>query len=128
VPHTLRNPLYHWAHLELKRYFDIDERLDENTAPAVWEKANERLMEDGLSARGILGQFHVTAICTTDDPTDSLEYHEQIRKDGFATRVFPAFRPDRALRTWDAAGFNKWLDKLGRSANIEIARLADFLA
>ena len=128
VPHTLRNPLYHWAHLELKRYFGIDDLLDENTAPAIWKHANERLMDKDFSARGILEKFHVTALCTTDDPTDSLEHHSRIEASGWATRVFPAFRPDRALRTADPASFNRWVNKLGHSANIEIARLADFLA
>jgi glucuronate isomerase len=128
VPHTLRNPLYHWAHLELQRYFGIQELLDEHTAPRIWQTANERLMDEGLFARGILARFRVTALCTTDDPTDSLEHHRQIQASGFATRVFPAFRPDRALRTGDPAGFNKWADKLSHIANIDVARLADFLA
>ena len=128
VPQTLRNPLYHWAHLELKRYFGIDDLLDEHTAPAIWQCANERLMDDELSVRGILDRFHVTTLCTTDDPTDSLEYHQQIQESGMATRVFPAFRPDRALRTTDPDSFNNWLAKLSCSSNIEIIRLADFLA
>jgi glucuronate isomerase len=128
VPHTLRNPLYHWVHLELKRYFGIDDLLDENTAPAIWQYANQRLRDEDMSARGILERFHVTAVCTTDDPADSLEHHRQIQESGIATRVFPAFRPDRAMRTGDPASFNRWIDKLGRSANIEIARFADLLA
>jgi|SRR5579871_1498498 len=128
VPHTLRNPLYHWAHLELKRYFGIEDLLDENTAPAIWQYAGERLLDEDMSARGILERFRVTAVCTTDDPADSLEYHQQIQKSNFSTRVFPAFRPDRALRTGDPAAFNRWVDRLSRSANIEIAHLNDFLA
>jgi glucuronate isomerase len=128
VPQTLRNPLYHWAHLELKRYLGIDDLLNENTAPAIWRHANERLQDDSLSAWGILERFRVTAVCTTDDPTDSLQYHRQVRESAMATRVFPTFRPDRALRTTDPASFNKWVDKLSRSSNVEIARLADFLA
>src|SRR5580765_7765450 len=70
VPQTLRNPLYHWVHLELKRYFNIDELLDEHTAPNIWQYTKDQLGDDGLSAQGILGRFRVTAICTTDDPTD----------------------------------------------------------
>jgi glucuronate isomerase len=128
VPQTLRNPLYHWVHLELKRYFGIDGLLDEDTAPAIWQHANERLMDEDMSARGILERFHVTALCTTDDPADSLEYHRQIQESGIATRVFPAFRPDRAMRTGDPASFNRWVDKLSHSANIEITQLADLLA
>ncbi|HLK52915.1 MAG TPA: glucuronate isomerase, partial [Candidatus Angelobacter sp.] len=127
VPHTLRNPLYHWAHLELKRYFGIEDLLDENTAPAIWQYAGERLLDEDMSARGILERFRVTAVCTTDDPADSLEYHQQIQKSNFSTRVFPAFRPDRALRTGDPAAFNRWVDRLSRSANIEIVHLNGFL-
>jgi glucuronate isomerase len=128
VPQTLRNPLYHWAHLELKRHFGVNELLNEDTAPAIWQHANEQLQDDGLSACGILERFRVTVLCTTDDPTDSLQHHRQVRESGMATRVFPTFRPDRALRTTDPASFNKWVDKLSQSSNVEIARLTDFLA
>ena len=75
VPATLRNPLYHWTHLELKRYFGIDELLDESNAARVWERANAMLATDGLSAHGILGRFSVKAVCTTDDPVDDLAWH-----------------------------------------------------
>src|SRR3954462_1596320 len=78
VPATLRNPLYHWTHLELKRYFGIDELLDEKSAPAIWEKANAALATDELSAQGILGKFRVKAVCTTDDPVDDLASHQAI--------------------------------------------------
>ncbi len=127
VPHTLRNPLYHWTHLELKRYFGIDELLDERTAPGIWERANERLASDDLSVHGILRKFSVRVLCTTDDPVDSLRYHAQIRRSGLATQVCPAFRPDRALKTEDPAAFNDWTDKLSAAANVEILKLADFL-
>ncbi|MHB8524901.1 MAG: glucuronate isomerase [Candidatus Acidiferrales bacterium] len=127
VPRTLRNPLYHWTHLELARYFDIFELLDEATAPAIWERANERLQNNQLSAQGILEEFHVVALCTTDDPAGSLEHHEQIERSRLGTRVFPAFRPDRAFETDNTADFNKWTDSLAASANVEIRRLADFL-
>src|SRR5690349_22338160 len=78
VPHTLRNPLYHWTHLELKRYFDIDDLLDEESAPAIWKRANTALASRDMSVHGILKKFGVSVVCTTDDPTDSLEYHKQI--------------------------------------------------
>ncbi len=74
VPYTLRNPLYHWTHLELQRYFGIHELLDERTAPGIWKKANEMLAGGDLTARGILRRFRVTALCTTDDPADGLRY------------------------------------------------------
>lgn len=127
VPHTLRNPLYHWTHLELLRYFDIDELLDERSAPAVWKKANERLRSGELSAHGILNRFRVRALCTTDDPADALEYHAQIAASKLAVRVLPAFRPDRALRTANPAAFNSWTDKLGRSSGIQVRSFTDFL-
>ncbi|HEY7352820.1 MAG TPA: glucuronate isomerase [Terriglobales bacterium] len=127
VPFTLRNPLYHWTHLELQRYFDVRELLNETSAERVWHIANELLMTEELSAQGILRKFGVVALCTTDDPADSLEYHEQISASGLETRVFPAFRPDRALRTDDCEAFNQWTDKLGASANVDITRFTDFL-
>jgi glucuronate isomerase len=127
VPHTLRNPLYHWTHLELFRYFGIEELLSETTAAGIWERANELLNSPELAVRGILNKFRVAVLCTTDDPAGSLDHHEQIRKSGIATLVFPTFRPDGALRTGDPARFNEWTNKLGAIANLEISRLADFL-
>ena len=126
VPHTLRNPLYHWTHLELKRYFGVDELLDETTAPAIWRRANQALAGD-LCAHDILRKFRVAVVCTTDDPTDDLEYHAQLADSDLLTRVYPAFRPDRALRTHDPAEFNAWVEKLEASANVFIRRLPDFL-
>ncbi len=128
VPRTVRNPLFHWTHLELKRYFDIDEILDPGTAAKTWKEANAQLAEDdSLSARGILKRFRVRAVCTTDDPSDNLVAHRQLATSGFETRVYPTFRPDRALRVRDAQAFNAWVDRLGASANVEIATLAGFL-
>jgi glucuronate isomerase len=127
VPHTLRNPLYHWVHLELQRYFGIDDLLDEASAPRVWKIANERLAHEDLFPWGILKRFQVTALCTTDDPSDSLEHHQTLQDSGLATRIFPAFRPDRALRTDDPAAFNKWVDKLAKSSDTEITLFHDFL-
>jgi glucuronate isomerase len=127
VPHTLRNVLYHWTHLELQRYFGIDTLLDETSAPRVWQLANEQLKAGGLTAQGILKKFGVHALCTTDDPTDPLESHKQIRTSNLEVLVFPTFRPDNALRIQDAASFNRWTDKLAASANIEIAGFRDFL-
>lgn len=127
VPKTLGNVAYQWTHLELLRYFGIDSLLEEATAPKVWEKANEQLRIDELSARGILKKFRVKALCTTDDPTDSLESHEKIRKSKLETLVFPTFRPDKALKTEDPVRFNEWTDKLAATANVDIVRLSDFL-
>jgi len=127
VPYTLRNPLYQWTHLELQRYFDIDGLLDESTAREVWEESNQQLAGDSLTAQGILQKFGVVALCTTDDPADSLEYHRQIEASNLRTKVFPAYRPDRALRTEDPLEFNHWIEKLAESANVEISHLADLL-
>jgi glucuronate isomerase len=127
VPLTLRNPLYHWTHLELQRYFDIDTPLNESTAATIWRQANERLHTDELTAHGILKKFDVVTLCTTDDPADSLEHHETIRASQLSTRVFPAFRPDRALDVHQPDVFNPWVDRLAGAANVHIARLGDFL-
>ncbi len=127
MPYTLRNPLYHWTHLELQRHFGICELLNEQTAPAIWDEANQQLANGELTTQGILKKFGVRALCTTDDPADSLQYHEQLGKSEFPVRVFPAFRPDRALRTEDPAAFNEWLVRLGACANLEIKSFADLL-
>jgi glucuronate isomerase len=127
VPLCLRNPLYHWTHLELKRYFDIDSPLNESTAASIWRHANERLQATELSAQGILRTFGVEIVCTTDDPADSLEHHEGIRASRLATRVLPTFRPDRVLDVDQPRVFNPWTDRLGETANTHIARLADLL-
>jgi glucuronate isomerase len=127
VPKTLRNVAYQWTHLELLRYFGIDYLLDETTAAKAWEQANEQLRCNELSVWGILKKFQVKALCTTDDPTDSLESHKKIQKSSLETVVYPTFRPDRVLNTEDPVKFNEWTDKLAASANIDIVRLSDFL-
>jgi len=127
VPNTLRNPLYHWTHLELKRYFGVDELLDDSSAPRVWQQANAVLATDGLRAHGILGRFQVRAVCTTDDPTDDLSCHKAIAASGLATKVFPTFRPDKALNVHVPELFNPWVDRLEAASNTSIATLPQFL-
>ena len=127
VPFTLRNPLYHWTHLELKRYFGIEERLDEGTAQSVWDRANALLTEGDLTARGILRKFRVRALCTTDDPTDDLAAHRKISAAAFDTRVYPAFRPDKALNVHLPEAFNPWVDRLGAASNVDISSFSRFL-
>jgi glucuronate isomerase len=127
VPHTLRNPLYHWTHLEMKRYFGIDELLDEKSAPRVWEQANALLATGELRAHGILKKFDVKAVCTTDDPTDDLNCHKVIAAAGIGTKVFPTFRPDKALNVHLPELFNPWVDKLAAVANVEISGFSAFL-
>ena len=123
----LRNPLYHWTHLELKRYFGIEELLDERTAPSIWERANALLATDGLRAHGILRKFHVKAVCTTDDPTDDLACHKAIAASGLETKVFPTFRPDKALNVHLPEAFNEWTGRLAAASNTDIASFRDFL-
>ena len=127
VPYTLRNPLYHWTHLELKRYFGIEELLDESTGPRIWERANELVAGEELRAHGILRRFQVRALCTTDDPTDDLSCHKAIAASGLKTKVFPAFRPDKALNVHLPEAFNPWIAKLEAAGNTSIAKFADFV-
>ena len=126
VPYTLRNPLYHWTHLELRRYFGISELLDADSAPRIWEQANS-LLNDELDVHGILHEFHVHTIGTTDDPTDSLEYHARIAASDLPTRVLPTFRPDASLRVDQPSAFNAWVDRLAVASGIEIDAFASFL-
>src|SRR5579864_8845295 len=91
VPHTLRNPLYHWTHLELKRYFGIDELLDETSAVRIWKKANAQLASPQLTTQGILKKFDVKTVCTTDDPADDLKHHKKLAAAQLSTRTLPAF-------------------------------------
>ena len=127
VPHTLRNPLYHWTHLELKRYFGIDELLDEDSAERIWQTANEQLATPAYSTQGILQKFAVRALCTTDDPADSLEHHQAIANSDCATRVYPTFRPDKALTVHQPQAFNDWCARLGAQSDVEISSFATFL-
>jgi glucuronate isomerase len=126
VPHTLRNPLYHWTHLELKRYFGIDELLDESTAPRIWEQANALLATEELRAHGILRKFDVKAVCTTDDPTDDLSCHRAIAASGLETKVFPTFRPDKAMHVHVPEVLNPWVDRLQAASNTSITTLTHF--
>lgn len=127
VPQTIRNPLYHWTHLELTRYFGIDELLNEESAPRIWEQANARLKDDDLSVHGIFKKFQVRAVCTTDDPTDDLAFHRQIAASDLETGVFPTFRPDRLLEIDQVDQFNTWVDKLAAASDTNIASFPDLL-
>jgi len=120
VPHTLRNPLFHWTHLELVRYFGIEELLDETTAESIWSRCNERLATPELRVWGIFRKFNVKAVCTVDDPTDDLRYHRQVAASDCPTQMFPTYRPDDALEVHQPDAFNPWVDKLGAAANVDI--------
>ncbi|MFC5405775.1 glucuronate isomerase [Cohnella soli] len=127
VPHTLGNPLYHWSHLELRRHFGIEELINEKNGPIIWEKANAMLASDRFSVRQLIREQGVEAICTTDDPTDSLEYHVGIRKlDDFECVVLPSFRPDKGLEIRRPT-FLPWVRKLEEVSGRKIGQYADFL-
>ncbi|MEM1444436.1 MAG: glucuronate isomerase [Planctomycetota bacterium] len=126
VPATLGNPLYHWTHLELRRYFEIDVLLSGDTADEVWDAANAKLAS--MSVSSILEKFDVRLIGTTDDPADTLEHHEQLqRKPLGKTKVVPAFRPDKAYTLDDLDAWNTYVDRLGEAADVKIRRIDDLL-
>lgn len=125
---AIGNPLYHWSHLELKRYFGVDETLNERTAPDIWEKVNAQLNSEGYGARDFITKSNVTVICTTDDPTDSLEYHIKLSEDKqFKTAVLPSFRPDKGLEL-NREGFIHWVQKLSQVADQPIEQYDHFLS
>lgn len=126
VPYTVRNPLYHWTQLELKRYFDIDELLDESTARAAWDDGNLRLSRE-LTAKGILRKFQVRVVCTTDDPSEDLAPHRRVNSSDADLRIYPTFRPDQALSVNEPQRFNSWLDRLEKATNLAIDKLPSLL-
>lgn len=127
VPYTLRNPLFHWTHLELRRFFGIDKILSPETADEIWEECNDKLQTHEFSARGIIRMANVHTICTTDDPVDSLEYHRQIKESGFEVSVLPAWRPDKAMAVENVTAFNAYIDKLESASGIDIMKYSDFM-
>ncbi len=129
VPKTLRNPLYHWTHLELNRTFGIKGKLlGPSTARGIWNECNRKLATPAFSTQGILKRMKVEVVCTTDDPVDTLEYHEKLAAGGISgTRVFPAFRADKALAVEDPAAFHRYVGQLEKAADVEIRAYRDFL-
>jgi glucuronate isomerase len=125
LPYLLGNPLYHWSHLEIKRYFGYDAAIGPANADQLWQLAHERLPE--LRVHDILAAHRVAVVCTTDDPADSLDQHALIRRSSLKTRVYPCFRPDRALALDDPGAFNLWLDQLAGQARQSIASFDDLL-
>jgi glucuronate isomerase len=125
VPATIRNPLYHWTHLELRRYFGIAEILNEETAPKIWAVANEQLQ--ALSVHEILKKFRVSVICTTDDPVDDLSHHQALRNSNLSTRVYPAFRPDAVFGIGRQGSFSEWIKKLEKTSQTDCSRLSGLL-
>ncbi len=123
MPRLIGNPLYHWTHLELRRYFDCDFILSPETCDEIWKLTADALAKDEYSVKNIIRRSNVDVICTTDDPADTLEYHEAISKDDtFATKVYPAWRPDKGVNI-EAAGFGDYIKKLGTAAGVDIVDL-----
>jgi glucuronate isomerase len=127
VPLTLRNPLYHWTHLELQRYFDVHQILNADSAKKIYDSCSKKLQTKEYSVRNLLRKMNVKVVCTTDDPTDSLEYHKKIREDEFEIRVLPAFRPDKAMSIEDPNQFNSYVSKLEVACSKHIGSFYDFL-
>ncbi len=128
VPYTLRNPLYHWTHLELQRYFGVSEILNASSAASVYASCNELLQTPGYTTRNLLRKMKVSLVCTTDDPADTLEYHQQLKQEGFEIPILPAFRPDQAMNVDDPVKYNAYLRKLEQAANTSISTYQDLLA
>ncbi|MFD0861590.1 glucuronate isomerase [Sungkyunkwania multivorans] len=120
VPYTLRNPLYHWTHLELKRYFGIDELLSPDNAESIYKETAKQLQQRSHTTNGLLKMQDVESLCTTDDPTDDLRYHDLINTDEDKVKTLPTFRPDKAFAVEDPKTYNNYLDKLGEVTNSTI--------
>lgn len=128
VPYTLRNPMHHWAHLELQRYFNIHTLLTPETADEIWEKTNAQLADPAFSTHGLLEKFDVRVVGTTDDPADPLDDHHAVAASGIRTKVVPTFRPDKAFNVDRPDLLNPWLEKLEATSNTSIVHLSDLLA
>ncbi|HET7898385.1 MAG TPA: glucuronate isomerase, partial [Flavisolibacter sp.] len=127
VPYVLRNPLYHWTHMELQRYFGVNEILNGDSAERIYEECSAKLQTPDYSVRNLLRKMNVKVVCTTDDPVDSLGYHQQLKNEGSDIRVMPAFRPDKAMAVDDATSFNAYVGKLESVCNKNIASFNDYL-
>lgn len=128
VPYTLRNPLYHWTHLELQRYFDVEDILNPDTAKKIYDETSAKLQTKDFSVRRLLEKMNVKLICTTDDPVDDLEYHKKVSNSGWQVKVNPAFRPDKAMNVDDVNTFNNYLTLLEKASDISISTFNDYIA
>ena len=127
VPQTLRNPLYHWTHLELKKFFGIHEVLSPKNAREIYNACNEKLKTPEFSCRNIIRMANVDTICTTDDPVDDLKYHQQIKASGFEVAVLPAWRPDKAMMVDHPVSFNEYINQLSTVSEIQITTFANLM-
>jgi len=120
VPYTLRNPLYHWTHLELQRYFDITDLLSVKTASSIYENCTAQLQTPEYAVQGLLGKMKVETVCTTDDPIDNLQFHQALKREGGSVKMLPAFRPDKAMNTDNLEALNIYMDKLQEVTNLTV--------
>jgi glucuronate isomerase len=127
VPYTMRNPLYHWTHLELQRYFGITDLLNESSADKIYAACNQLLQTKEYSVRNLLRKMNVTVLCTTDDPCDSLAYHQQIKEDEFEIKVLPTFRPDAAIAIEDMQNWNHWVNNLSHITELPVYNFTQFI-
>ncbi|MES2333002.1 MAG: glucuronate isomerase [Bacteroidota bacterium] len=127
VPYTLRNPLYHWTHLELQRYFGVNDILNADSAAKIYDTCTELIKTKEYSVRNLLRKMKVALVCTTDDPVDSLEHHIRLKNDGFEIPILPAFRPDQAMNVSSAVNFNQYVKKLEQVSGITVSTFDDFL-
>lgn len=127
VPYTMRNPLYHWTHLELKRAFGVDELLNPASGKRIYDICTEQLRTPEFSARGLMKKFDVQVVCTTDDPVDTLEHHISLKNEGFEIKVLPTWRPDKAMAVENSAEYRKYVEKLSEVSGVSISNFADLL-
>ena len=127
VPYTMRNPLYHWTHMELQRYFNVTEQLSPANAKAVYEHCNALLQTQEFSVRNLLRKMKVKLVCTTDDPVDSLEYHKAMQEEGADIKMVPAFRPDMAMNVGNTETFLQYVRKVEAAAGMQVNRFEDYL-
>ncbi|MCC2600743.1 glucuronate isomerase [Sphingobacterium sp. FBM7-1] len=127
VPYTLRNPLFHWTHLELQRYFGITDLLSPKTAEKIYEETAAKLAEPAYSVRGLLKMMNVEVVCTTDDPIDSLNFHQQFAKEQESFKMLPAFRPDKAMNSDDVQALNAYIDQVEAVTNTSINSFSAYL-
>ncbi len=127
VPYTIRNPLYHWTHLELQRYFGIYETLSSETAANIYQYSSDKLQTPSYSVKNLLRKMNVALVCTTDDPVDDLNFHIQLQKEGFEIPILPTFRPDRAMDISNPEKFGSYLHQLEEVSNQSISNFKHFL-
>jgi len=127
VPYTMRNPLYHWTHLELQKGFGVNKILKPETAREIYEECTAKLRTPEYSARSLMKKFKVEVVCTTDDPIDSLEHHLKLMKEGFEVRVLPTWRPDKAMAVENSTTYRAWVEKLSIVSGVNISNYSDFI-